>query len=84
MPIRGRNRLSDEEAALLERAAGELRRLDQLFSPYLSPQLRTRLRDHPARPSSAARNATSASSSPTSRASPPSPSGRPHPRSSPC
>ncbi len=43
--IRGRSRLSDEEAALLERAAGELRRLDQLFSPYLSPQLRTRLRD---------------------------------------
>ena len=45
--IRGRNRLSDEEAALLEQAAGELRRLDQLFSPYLSPQLRTRLRDQP-------------------------------------
>ncbi len=45
--IRGRNQLSDEEAALLERAAGELRRLDQLFSPYLSPQLRTRLRDQP-------------------------------------
>jgi len=45
--IRGRNQLSEEEAALLERAAGELRRLDQLFSPYLSPQLRTRLRDQP-------------------------------------
>jgi class 3 adenylate cyclase len=45
--IQSRSRLSDEEAALLERAAGELRRLDQLFSPYLSPQLRTRLRDQP-------------------------------------
>src|SRR5439155_1489818 len=45
--IRSRNQLSDEEATLLERAAGELRRLDQLFSPYLSPQLRTRLRDQP-------------------------------------
>ena len=82
--IRGRNRLSDEEAALLEQAAGELRRLDQLFSPYLSPQLRTRLRDRRTRRSSAARNGTSASSSPTSRASPPSRSGRPRPRSSPC
>jgi adenylate cyclase len=45
--IRSRDQLSDEEAALLERAAGELRRLDKLFSPYLSPQLRTRLRDQP-------------------------------------
>jgi adenylate cyclase len=45
--IRSRNQLSDEEATLLDRAAGELRRLDQLFSPYLSPQLRTRLRDQP-------------------------------------
>ena len=33
--------------ALLEQAAGELRRLDELFSPYLSPQLLARLREQP-------------------------------------
>jgi class 3 adenylate cyclase len=38
---------SDEERQLLEQAAGELRRLDELFSPYLSPQLMTRLREQP-------------------------------------
>jgi class 3 adenylate cyclase len=38
---------SEEERALLEQAAGELRRLDELFSPYLSPQLLARLRDEP-------------------------------------
>jgi adenylate cyclase len=38
---------SDEERRLLDQAAGELRRLDELFSPYLSPQLMTRLREQP-------------------------------------
>jgi adenylate cyclase len=38
---------SDEERRLLDQAAGELRRLDELFSPYLSPQLLTRLREEP-------------------------------------
>src|SRR4029450_3748659 len=36
---------SEEERRLLDQAAGELRRLDELFSPYLSPQLMTRLRE---------------------------------------
>ncbi len=45
--IRDRDHLSDEEAALLEHAAGELKRLDELFSPYLSPQLVARLRHEP-------------------------------------
>jgi class 3 adenylate cyclase len=39
--------LSEDEARLLQQAAGELRRLDELFSPYLSPQLLTRLREQP-------------------------------------
>jgi adenylate cyclase len=39
--------LSEEESRLLEQAAGELRRLDELFSPYLSPQLLARLREQP-------------------------------------
>ena len=38
---------SEEESRLLEQAAGELRRLDELFSPYLSPQLLARLREEP-------------------------------------
>jgi adenylate cyclase len=38
---------SEEEARLLEQAAGELKRLDELFSPYLSPQLLARLREQP-------------------------------------
>jgi adenylate cyclase len=38
---------SEEEKRLLEQAAGELRRLDELFSPYLSPQLLARLREEP-------------------------------------
>jgi adenylate cyclase len=38
---------SEEETRLLEQAAGELRRLDELFSPYLSPHLLTRLREQP-------------------------------------
>jgi adenylate cyclase len=38
---------SEEETRLLEQAAGELRRLDELFSPYLSPQLLARLREEP-------------------------------------
>ncbi|MEP6908917.1 MAG: adenylate/guanylate cyclase domain-containing protein [Actinomycetota bacterium] len=45
--IRERDQLSEEEASLLEHAAGELKRLDELFSPYLSPQLVARLRDEP-------------------------------------
>jgi adenylate cyclase len=39
--------LTPDEAALLERAAGEIRRLDDLFTPYLSPQLAARLRTDP-------------------------------------
>jgi adenylate cyclase len=39
---------SEDEARLLEQAADELRRLDALFSPYLSPQLLARLREEPA------------------------------------
>jgi len=38
---------SEEERRLLDQAAGELRRLDELFSPYLSPQLLARLREEP-------------------------------------
>jgi adenylate cyclase len=38
---------SEEEAQLLEQAAQELKRLDELFSPYLSPQLLARLREQP-------------------------------------
>jgi class 3 adenylate cyclase len=38
---------SEEETRLLEQAAGELRRLDELFSPYLSPQLLAYLREEP-------------------------------------
>jgi class 3 adenylate cyclase len=38
---------SEEESRLLEQAAAELRRLDELFSPYLSPQLLARLRKEP-------------------------------------
>ena len=40
-------RFSEEESRLLEQAAGELKRLDELFSPYLSPQLLARLREQP-------------------------------------
>jgi adenylate cyclase len=40
--------LSADESALLEKAAGEIRRLDDLFRPYLSPQLTERLRADPA------------------------------------
>jgi adenylate cyclase len=39
--------LSADESALLEKAAGEIRRLDELFTPYLSPQLAARLRADP-------------------------------------
>ena len=38
---------SDEERRLLDQAASELQRLDELFSPYLSPQLMNRLRQQP-------------------------------------
>jgi class 3 adenylate cyclase len=38
---------SAEEAELLERAAREIVALDGLFSPYVSPQLAARLREHP-------------------------------------
>lgn len=40
--------LSADESALLQKAAGEIRRLDDLFRPYLSPQLTERLRADPA------------------------------------
>jgi len=45
--VREGENLSTEEAELLGRAAGEIRQLDELFSPYLSPQLATRLRTDP-------------------------------------
>ena len=45
--VRERESLSAEEAELLSRAAGEIRQLDELFSPYLSPQLAARLRTDP-------------------------------------
>jgi adenylate cyclase len=45
--LRERERLSAEEADLLGRAAGEIRQLDELFRPYLSPQLAARLRTDP-------------------------------------
>jgi class 3 adenylate cyclase len=45
--IQRREHFSEDEARLLEQAAGELRRLDELFSPYLSPQLLSRLRSRP-------------------------------------
>jgi adenylate cyclase len=45
--LRETEHFSEEETRLLEQAAGELRRLDELFSPYLSPQLMTRLREQP-------------------------------------
>ncbi len=45
--VRARERLSTEEAELLGRAAGEIQQLDELFRPYLSPQLAKRLRADP-------------------------------------
>ena len=39
--------LSAEEARLVERAAGEIRRLEDLFKPYLSPQVTARLKANP-------------------------------------
>jgi len=45
--VRDGENLSTEEAELLGRAAGEIRQLDELFSPYLSPQLAARLRTDP-------------------------------------
>src|SRR6266540_2962065 len=45
--VRERESLSAEEAELLGRAAGEIRQLDELFSPYLSPQLAAKLRTDP-------------------------------------
>jgi adenylate cyclase len=39
--------LSADESALLRKAAGEIRKLDDLFRPYLSPQLTERLRADP-------------------------------------
>ena len=45
--LRRRYGLAAEEAEVLERAAHEIRRLDDLFRPYLSPQLADRLREDP-------------------------------------
>jgi adenylate cyclase len=45
--LRERHGLAAEEAEVLERAAHEIRRLDELFRPYLSPQLADRLRADP-------------------------------------
>jgi adenylate cyclase len=45
--VRDRESLSAEEAELLGRAAGEIRQLDELFRPYLSPQLAAKLRSDP-------------------------------------
>jgi class 3 adenylate cyclase len=39
--------LSNDETAALEQAAREVRRIDDLFRPYLSPQLAARLEQHP-------------------------------------
>jgi adenylate cyclase len=39
--------LSAEETQLVQRAAGEIRRLEDLFRPYLSPQVTARLRADP-------------------------------------
>jgi len=39
--------LSADEARLVERAAGEIRRLEDLFKPYLSPQVTARLKADP-------------------------------------
>jgi adenylate cyclase len=46
--LRRRHGLAAGEAEVLERAAQEIRRLDELFRPYLSPQLADRLRADPA------------------------------------
>jgi class 3 adenylate cyclase len=43
-----RDGASSDEVALLAQAAGEVRRLDALFRPYLPSQLATRLRHQPA------------------------------------
>ena len=45
--LRQRHGLAADEAEVLERAAEEIRRLDELFRPYLSPQLTERLREDP-------------------------------------
>jgi adenylate cyclase len=45
--LRQRHGLAGDEAEVLERAAQEIRRLDELFRPYLSPQLTERLREDP-------------------------------------
>ena len=45
--LRRRHGLAADEAEVLERAAHEIRRLDELFRPYLSPQLADRLREDP-------------------------------------
>jgi adenylate cyclase len=45
--LRSRFSLAADEAEVLERAAHEIRRLDELFRPYLSPQLADRLREDP-------------------------------------
>jgi adenylate cyclase len=39
--------LGAEQARLLERAAGQVRRIDELFRPYVSPQLAARLEADP-------------------------------------
>jgi adenylate cyclase len=43
-----RGDLTVEETKLVERAAGEIRKLEDLFRPYLSPQVTARLRADPA------------------------------------
>ena len=45
--VRARYGLGAEEAEALARAASEVRHIDQLFRPYLSPQLAARLREAP-------------------------------------
>jgi adenylate cyclase len=45
--LRRRHGLAPDEAEVLERAAQEIRRLDELFRPYLSPQLADRLLEDP-------------------------------------
>ena len=64
--------LAADQAALLERAAAQLRDIDQLYRPYVPAALASRLRADPGAGSSAANNRRSPSSSRTCRGSRPS------------
>jgi len=45
--LRRRFGLGAEEASVVQRAAGEVKAVESLLQPYLSPQLAARLREHP-------------------------------------